>query len=197
MDRAARRLDGETTEKERGSGEGTRTSEPRYLVVGQVLGTHGLGGELKVEILTDDPHRFGLLKRVLIGLEDQEPVPWPLESYRLHKGRALLKLRGCDDRTTAETLLGYLVQVPLAEAIPLEEGEYFEHQILGLEVWTVSGECLGEVTGILYTGANDVYVVRNLDPDHPEILIPALEDVVLEIDLEAGRLLVELPEGLL
>jgi 16S rRNA processing protein RimM len=167
------------------------------LAIGRVAGVHGLRGELKVKILTDDPHRFGLLDRVLVGLEGGEPVPWPLEGYRLHKGRALLKLGNCDDRATAETLRGHFIQVPLEEALPLEEGQYFEHQVVGLDVWTVDGEHLGEVVEIVYTGANEVYVIRRAGPGRREILIPAIEEVVLEVDLEGGRLIVELLEGLL
>jgi 16S rRNA processing protein RimM len=166
------------------------------LAVGQVVGAHGLRGELKVQLHTDDPHRFRHLERVFIGLEGEEPEVRSLQGYRLHKGRALLQLEGCDDRATAQALRGYFVLVPLAEAIPLEDGEYFEHQILELEVWTVSDEFLGQVAEIIYTGANEVYVVRNTAADRREILIPAIEDVVLEVDLEARRLLVALPDGL-
>ncbi len=174
-----------------------RTPEPRYVAVGQVVGVHGLHGELKVKVLTRDPHRLGLSQRVYMGLEDEEPVPWAVEGYRLHQGRVLLKLKGCDDRNTAETLRGYAVQVPLEEAIPLEEGEYYEHQIVGLDVWTVSEELLGQVVEIIYTPANDVYVVRRAASNGREILIPAIDSVVLKVDLEAGRLLVDLPDGLL
>jgi 16S rRNA processing protein RimM len=155
-----------------------------------------LRGELRVDILTDDPHRFGLLERVFVGLEDEEPAPWPLEGYRLHKGRVLLKLGKCDDRTTAETLRKQLIQVPLEEAIPLEEDQYFEHQIVGLEVWTAGGEHLGQVVEIVHTGANEVYVIHSAGPGARELLIPAIEEVVLEVDLENGRLVVELIEGL-
>jgi 16S rRNA processing protein RimM len=184
-------------DRQKGSGEQRRAPEPRFLVIGQVVGAHGVRGELKVQILTEDAQRFGLLEQVLLGLEDEEPVAWPLEGYRLHRGRALLKLRGCDDRSAAVAMRGYLVQVPREEAIPLEEGEYFEHQILGLEVWTAAGEPLGEVVDILYTAANEVYVVQGPNLGQRELLIPAIEDVVLEVDLEAGRLVVELLEGLL
>lgn len=185
------------TEQDRGLGEQGGAPEPRFLAVGRILGAHGIHGEVKAEILTDDPQRFGLLKRVFVGLEGQVPVPWLLVGYRLHKGRALLKLQGCDDRTTAAALRGYLVQVPREDAIPLEDGEYFEHQILGLAVWTASGECLGQVVDIIYTGANEVYMVRSSEAKRREVLIPAIADVVLEVDLETGRLVVELPEGLL
>jgi len=166
-------------------------------MIGSVIGSHGVRGEIKVQILTDDPHRFGLLKQVYIGLEDQEPVPVPLLGYRLHKGNALLRLASVDDRSTAETLRGYLIQVPREEALPLEEGEFYEYQIIGLEVRTVVGESLGEVVEILYTGANEVYVVRSAVPGIRELLIPAIADVIQEIDLPGGQIIVELPEGLL
>jgi 16S rRNA processing protein RimM len=184
-------------EKTHGSEKQRRDSEPRFLVIGKVLGAHGVGGELKVQVISEDPHRFGRMEQVFIGLEDDEPEPRALERFRLHKGNALLKLLGCDDRGTASSLRDYLLQVPIEDAIPLEEGEYYEFQILGLEVWTVSGEHLGKVVEVLATGANDVYVVHGTYPGHREILVPALESVVLEIDLEGGRMVVELPEGLL
>ena len=193
MEHAAKRPE---AGQKRGSGGQTHAPEPRFLIVGQVVGAHGVRGELKVVLHTDDPHRFGRLEQVYIGLEDQEPVPWLLEGYRLHKGRALLRLEGCDDRVAAQALRGYFVQVPLAEAIPLEEDEYFEHQILGLEVWTTANKHLGRVAEIIHTGANDVYVIDSPKPGQRDILIPVIKEVVLEINLEAGHIVVELPEGL-
>ncbi len=195
MDQAAVRLSEERNE--RGSGGRKRTPEPRFLVVGEIIGVHGLQGELKVELHTDDPNRFRLLKEVFLGRGEEEPVARALLGFRLHKSRALLRLEGCTDRTTAEALRGWLVQVPFADSIPLSEGEYFEHQIVDLDVWTRDGEYLGVVESILYTGANEVYVVHGPVANHPEILIPAIQSVILEIDLEAGRLTVELPPGLL
>lgn len=195
-DRRQSALARQEMEDRRGSGEQARDPEPRYLAVGRIVAPHGIRGELKVEILTDDPDRFGLLELVYLGREDEEPVPWELVSYRLHKNQVLLQLKGCNDRAMAETMRGIFVQVPREEAIPLKDGEYYEYQIIGLEVKTVSGELLGRVIEILYTGANDVYVVRDDDPSHREILIPVLDDIVLEIDLEAGSMVVELPEGL-
>ena len=184
-----------TAEVKRGSGT-FFVPEPRFLTIGQVAGAHGIGGEIKVNVLTEDPGRFGTMERVWLALEGQEPVPWPLERFRLHKERALLKLEGCDDRTMAERLQDYLVLVPFSEAIPLEEGEYYEHQIVGMEVWTTAGELLGEVEDILYTGANEVYIVRSARPGPAEILIPAISDVVQEIDPDTGRMIVEPMEGL-
>jgi 16S rRNA processing protein RimM len=179
-----------------GSGEQTETPEPRFLAIGRVVNAHGIRGELKVEILTDDPQRFELLSDVWIGLDGEEPLSIPIQSYRLHKRHLLLKLEGCDSRNAADTYRGLLIQIPMEEALPLADDEYYEHQVIGLAVWTVSGEHLGQVDEIIFTGANDVYVVRSGDRPRHEILIPFLANVVLEIDLNAGRMVVELPEGL-
>lgn len=174
-------------------------SEPRFLVIGRVVGAHGLRGELRVEIQTDFPDRFEALEIVYLGDERSTglgrglPHPFHLEGFRLHKKKALLKLAGCDTRSDAERLRGLWVQIPIEQAMPLGEDEYYEYQIIGLEVWTNQGERLGQITEVLYTGSNDVYVVKGKGG---EILIPAMEDVVLEVDLETGRMLVALMEGL-
>jgi 16S rRNA processing protein RimM len=165
------------------------------LVVARILRPHGVRGELRAEILTEDPARFGLLKQVYVGREGQTPVPLPLERYRLRldRGWVLLKLEGYDDRERADELRGAWVQIPESEGLPLDPDQYYEYQIIGLTVESPAGDDLGRVTEILYTGANDVYVVRS---GSQEILVPAVEDVVLEVDLSGGRLVVDLPDGL-
>ena len=174
-------------------------SGPRYLVIGRVARPWGVRGEVKVEIITDFPDRFSRLRKVYLG---PQAMPFTVEGFRLHKGMALLKLKGCHDRTAIERLRGQLVQIPIEEAVPLEQDEYYEHQIVGLAVWTTGGEHLGTVDEVIPTGSNDVYVVRGQAcPEDSrrgrEILIPAIEDVVLEIDLAEGRMVVELMEGLI
>ncbi len=166
-------------------------AEPRFLVIGKIVAPWGVKGEVKVAIETDFPERFNRLKRVYLG---EKAVSCVLEKARLHKGHALLKLGGCDDRNAAEKLRGQLVQIPIEEAMPLGEDEYYVYQIVGLDVWTTEGEHLGRVSEVLFTGANDVYVVQG---ERGEVLIPAIEDVVLEVDLAGGRLIVELLEGLI
>lgn len=163
---------------------------PSHLVVGRILGPHGLKGEVKVEILTDFPERFGLLETVYLG---EELSPVVIEGQRFNKNRIILKLPGCDDREGAGKLRGQFIHVPVEEAMPLGDGEYYLYEILGLEVWTEEGEYLGCVEDILFTGSNDVYVVKNGDR---EVLIPALSDVVTEVDTDRGRLTVRLMEGL-
>ena len=152
---------------------------------------HGVRGELRVELLTDYPERLSQHEVLYLG---PEPRPYPLESVRFHKDVALVKLVGCEDRDQADLLRGQLVQVPIEDAVPLDEGEYYDFQIIGAEVVTEEGESLGQVAEVLETQANDVYIV--LGP-RGEVLIPAVEHVVQEIDLEAGRIVIRPIPGLL
>ncbi len=162
---------------------------PEYLIIGQVVGSWGVRGEAKVSIITDFPERFSLLKRVYLG---EEHTPYRVQHARLHKQWALIKFVGVDRPADARALAGQYISIPSSEAMPLAEGEYYEHQILGLAVWTNEGEYLGRIKEILFTGSNDVYVVRG----DTELLIPALKDVVLQVDLDQGRMVVHLLEGL-
>ncbi|MFQ5593523.1 MAG: ribosome maturation factor RimM [Anaerolineae bacterium] len=166
--------------------------EPRFIAVGQVVKPHGVRGEVAVEMLTDFPGRFALLETVFLSQDNPRPVP--LESVRFHKGRALLKLDGYDDRTAVERLRGELILVPIDEAMPLEPDQYYQDDLIGLGVWTTDEEYLGQVVEILETGANDVFIVHG---DRGEILLPAIADVVQWIDLEENRMVVELLEGLI
>lgn len=165
--------------------------EPRFLAIGRIVKPHGVRGEIVVHIITDFPERFEALREVYIG--EGVPRRVQVERARFHRGRVVLKLRGYEDRTAAEKLRGEFLMIPAEEAMPLGPDEYYEHQIIGLQVWTTGGAYLGEVTEILRTGANDVYVVRSAER---EILLPAIGEVIREVDLEGERMLVELIEGL-
>ncbi|TET49254.1 MAG: 16S rRNA processing protein RimM [Anaerolineales bacterium] len=182
------------TEGEGGSGR-KRAPEPRYLIVGRVLRPHGVKGELRVQILTAYPER--LAQHSLFYLRRagaRDPIEGrKVERQRRNKQALLLKLEGCDDRNAAEAMRGMLVQIPIEDAVPLDDGEHYLYQLVGLSVETEAGENLGEVVDVIETGANDVYVVRGPDG---ELLIPAVEDVVRELDVESGRLVVRLPPGL-
>ncbi len=173
-----------------------RTPEPRYLVVGRVLKPHGVRGEVRVEIVTGYPERLGQHAAFYLAHpHSPEAVRrYPVEQLRLHQDVALLKLEGCDDRNAADGLRGMLVQIPIEDAVPLEEGEYYLYQVVGVQVETEDGEPLGQVVQVLDTGANDVYVVRG---PRGEVLLPAIKDVVLELDLDAQCLVVRLMPGML
>jgi 16S rRNA processing protein RimM len=165
--------------------------EPRFLIIGRILKAHGVRGEMRVAVYTDVPERFTWLKTVYLGETDPEPVA--VEGVRFHQELALLKLAGVDDRDTADELRGEWLQVPLDDAIPLEEGEYFLYQLMGLTVVTDEGETLGELVELLETGANLVFIVRG---DKGDILLPDTKEVVQDIDFANGRMTVHLLPGL-
>jgi 16S rRNA processing protein RimM len=162
---------------------------PTHLAIAQIDAPWGVRGEVKAEILTDFPDRFAKLTIVYLG---DELTPFDVERTRQHKGAVIMKFKGCDNRSAAEVLRRKIVHIPIEEAMPLREGQYYVHQIVGLEAWTTGGEWLGEVVEVLFTGGNDVYVVRR---EHGELLIPAIAKVIKQVDLVGGRLVVE-TEGL-
>jgi 16S rRNA processing protein RimM len=178
----------------RGSGKAS-TPEPRYLVVGRVLRPHGVRGELRVEVVTGFPERLGQHDTFYLAHPDspEDVRRYPAEEVRQHKGTLLLKLAGCDDRNEAELLRDMLVQIPIEEAVPLEDGEHYHFQIVGVRVETESGVWLGQVAEVLETGANDVYLVRG---PRGEVLLPAITDVVRELDMEEKRMVVRLLPGM-
>jgi 16S rRNA processing protein RimM len=169
---------------------------PEYLVIGEVLRPHGVLGELRIRILTDYPERIAQLQTVYLGTGPDAPVkPYPVEGMRLHLEYGLLKLRGINARLKADRLRGLFVMVDIEHAVPLEEGEFYLYELLGLEVRTVEGETLGTIREVIETGANDVYVVKG--SRYGEVLIPATEETIVQSDIPGGMITVRLPDGLL
>jgi 16S rRNA processing protein RimM len=149
-----------------------------------------------MEILTDYPERIpqhDYLYFARPGMPD-DVTRYPVEVVRPHKGVLLIKLGGCDDRDAAEELRGMLVQIPFAEAMPLEEGEYYHFQMEGIDVETDAGEWLGQVAEVLEAGAHDVFLIRG---PRGEVLLPSVEDVILQLDLEARKMIVHILPGML
>ncbi len=167
------------------------TPSPKgYMAVGRIVGAHGVHGEIKVKILTDFPERF--TPGALLYLED-ESFQREVLAARPHKGMLLIKLSGFPNRTAVEPLRGKHLFIPREEAMPLEEDEYYEDELVGLMVETVEGDLLGELMEVMWTGANEVYIVRG---ERGEILIPAIAQVVQEVDMEQGIMRVALLPGL-
>jgi 16S rRNA processing protein RimM len=167
------------------------TTEPRFLVIGRIVKPHGVQGEMRVEIMTDLPERFTWLEEVYVG--EHSPRRVAVDSVRFHKNFVLVKLDGFDTREAAAELRSQLLQVPEDEGIPLEEGEYYLYQLVGLEVYSDEGEHLGELVEVMETKANNVFIVQG---SRGEILLPDTEEVVLDIDFENGRMEVHLLPGL-
>ena len=157
------------------------------IVIGRVGAPHGIGGEVRVIPLTDFPERFGRLREVMVGDELLH-----VAHVKPQGKNFLMRFREYAVREDAQRLTGRLLTVARAEAAPLDEGEYYVFDIVGLTVYDEEDNELGSVENVLRTGSNDVYAVRS--EDGRELLIPALRAVVQSIDLPGGRMTVRLPE---
>jgi len=163
-----------------------------YFVIGKIVNTQGIKGDLRVIPTTDDISRFELLDFVYIDKKGNIGK-YDIQNVRYHKQFVLLKLKGIDDMTTAENFKNSEVKITKDMALPLEEDEYYIRDLYSMEVVTDSGEVLGTIEDIIFTGANDVYVVKN---DMNEILIPAVKQCILNVDKENNKMTVRLLEGL-
>jgi 16S rRNA processing protein RimM len=160
------------------------------LAVGRVLRPHGVRGELLLESLTDFPEHLAEVDTVYLG---EPAAPHRLVRARVHRGQVILQLADCDDRDCAEAYRGQVVSIEAQAAAPLPPGRYYHHQLIGLSVVSDEGEPLGELAEIIETGANDVYVVVG---PAGEVLLPAIDTVILDINLDARRITAHLIEGL-
>jgi 16S rRNA processing protein RimM len=159
---------------------------PERVRIGYIRRAVGLRGEVEVEPLTDDKGRFKPGLSVRAGAAVRQ-----VEAVRDGSLNLVLKFAGVDGRGMAEELRGKYLEIETTEIQPLPEGSYYHWQLLGLEVFDVGGAKLGEVTDILDNPANDIYVVAN---GEAQVLVPAVSEVVRSINLEAGRMVVDLPE---
>ena len=173
------------------------SSDPKYLLIGEVLRPHGIIGEVKTKILTHYPERLSRLKTVYLtpSVDSNKITEYSLERVRMHQGYALLKFKGIDDRDQADLLRQLVVMIAVGDAVPLDEGEHYLYQLVGLTVQIEGGETLGTLTEVLETGANDVYIVDS--PKYGEVLIPATSETILSTDIATKLMIVRLPNGLL
>lgn len=165
-----------------------------YLEIGQIVNTNGLKGFLKVKPLTDDITRFEDLETIYIQ-KAKELIEFKIQDVKYNKNMVLLKLEGIDDITEAEKYKNCYIKINREDAVELEEDSYFIVDIIGSEVFTEEGEDLGKVVDVLQTGSNDVYTVKTLDGK--EILLPAIEDVIKNVDIENKKIVIHLMEGLI
>ena len=168
---------------------GKETASSRLVVVGRILAPRGLQGEVQVEAISDSPGRFSSGGILYLNTHPHK-IQW---SSSLLSGRVVLKLEDTNTRTDAESMRGHLLMVPEDMVPSLADGDYYHYQIIDLRVYSQQSEYLGQITQILSTGSNDVYVVSL---DGRELLIPALYEVIKEVDVEMGTMTVDLPEGL-
>lgn len=165
-----------------------------YLKVGQIINTHGIRGEIKVFPLTDDIKRFGKLKAVYLK-EADEYKAYKLDGVKYHKNLVIVKLEGVNSMNEAVKLVDSYLYVNRENAVKLTDDTYFIADLIGMDVYTIKGENLGSIINVFTTGSNDVYEVKK--HDGKTFLIPAIKDVVKEVDIEKGNMSIELLEGLL
>ena len=163
------------------------------LQVGVVTTTHGVRGEVKVFPTTDDCARFKKLKNVILDT-GREKLDMEITSVKFFKNLVILKFKGYDNIHDVERFRQAKLLVTRDNVVELAENEYFIADLIGLKASSDEGEDLGEITDVLQTGANDVYVISK--EGTPDLLVPAIKDCVVNVDIEAGTIVLHLLDGL-
>jgi 16S rRNA processing protein RimM len=165
------------------------------LVVGRVGRAHGLRGEVLVDVRTDEPE-LRLAPGAVLATDPGAAGPLTVAAGRVHSGRLLLHFSGVSDRTAAEALRGVLLLADVdPDALPDDDDEWYDHQLVGLDVVALDGSAVGEVREVLHLPGHDVLAVTRADGS--EALIPFVSEIVPEVDVAANRLVVNPPPGLL
>lgn len=171
---------------------GTPHDPAALVVVGRVIGPHGLRGEVRVRLETDFPERFAQMRSALL-VRDGRVEPIVLIAVRPHRAGVLLSVEGVRDVVSAERLRGAEIAIPREALVPLAEDSFYVFEIIGLGVRTAEGEDLGRVVEVMRGSVQDIYVVRG---DGGEILLPAVRQVIRQVDLKGRLITVDVPAGL-
>lgn len=166
----------------------------KNLEIGQIVNTFGIKGFVKVNPFVGDISRFDDLKKVFVK-SNKSIKELMVEEVKYHKNMVLLKFKGIDRVEDAEPLRNSYLEVDRENAIELQEGEYFIVDLLGLNVITDENELIGKLEDIFNTGSNDIYVVKS--EDGKQLLLPAISEVIKEINIQEGKIIVHLLEGLI
>lgn len=167
----------------------------KLIIIGKIIGVHGIRGELKVFPITDDARRFFKLKKCYLTDEEfKKPVEAMAKSARLDKEIILLTMEGLTDRTEAEKLRGQFIAVDREDAVKLPPNTYFIEDLKGLNVIDDERGDLGKISDVFETGANFIITIKRRGKK--DLLIPYLNSIVYEVNLEEGTFKVRLPEGL-
>jgi len=170
-------------------------AQPEDVVIARIVKARGIRGEVACDLMTDFPERFDGLERITLWMPDDTRRALEIDDHWFHQARLILKFAGYDTITAAETLVGGRLVISEADAIELEADEFYEYQILGAEVITINGQSVGIVKRLLRTGGADVLVIESADGR--EHLIPFADEICTTVDVEAKRITVNPPEGLL
>lgn len=165
----------------------------QLLQVGVISSTHGVRGEVKVFPTTDDVKRFKKLKKVILDT-GKEQLPLEIEGVKSFKQFVILKFRGIDNINDIEKYKGKRLLVDREHAVKLKKDEYFIADMIGMDVFTEDGELFGALKDVMETGANDVYIIEM--SDGKEVLVPAIKQCILDVDIENRKMVIHLLEGL-
>ena len=165
----------------------------KQLQVGVISSTHGVRGEVKVFPTTDDVTRFRQLKKVYLDT-GREMLQLEIQNVKFFKQFAILKFKGIDNINDIEKYRGKSLMIDREDAVDLEEDEYFIADMIGMKVCTEDGSEFGTLKDVMETGANDVYIIDSLE--HGEVLIPAIRECILDVDMDEERMTIHLMEGL-
>lgn len=166
----------------------------KYFEIGQIVNTNGLKGFVKVKPFTDDIKEFETFETIYVQ-KKTELIEFKIESVRYTKNMVLLKLKGIDTIEAAEDLRNLYIKVSREQLPELQENSYYIVDLLECEVITVEGEVLGEMEDVFNTGSNDIYVVKN--GEGKQILLPAIKEVIKNVDIPNRKITVKLMEGLI
>ncbi|NEW05520.1 ribosome maturation factor RimM [Paenibacillus sp. SYP-B3998] len=167
----------------------------KLFTIGRIVNTHGVRGELKVVSETDFPERFDQGNTLVIVDSQNKQTPVTIQTSRLHKNMYILQFKQFSDINEVEKFKGALLKMEEKYQQPLDEGEYYYHEIVGCKVVTEEGQELGLISEILTPGANDVWVVSLAKGK--QLLLPVIDEVVLNVDVANKTILIHLMEGLL
>ncbi|MBY0759014.1 ribosome maturation factor RimM [Sellimonas caecigallum] len=165
----------------------------QFLRVGVISSTHGVRGEVKVFPTTDDARRFEELEEVILDT-GKEQIPLRIEHVKYFKQFAILKFDGIDNINDIEKYKGQPLFVKREHAAKLQEDEYYIADMIGMDVVTEDGTYFGQLKDVMETGANDVYIVDS--EKHGEVLIPAIKECILDVDVAENRIKIHLMNGL-
>jgi len=168
---------------------------PNYLDVGKIVNTHGIKGEVRVQSVTSQPEeRYAQGSELVIKMDDNDYLPITVASHRVHKSFDLLTFAGYENINDVEQFKGKMLQVDSALRSELAEDEYYTNQIIGADVFDEADENIGHLKEIMFYPANDVWVIDR--PEKDDLLLPNIESVVLNVDIENNQITVRVLEGL-
>ncbi len=165
-----------------------------FVAVAYIVRTHGLKGDVKVIQLSDDPDRIYSLSSIFIISKNGEKKESCINKVKAIKGGFAISLEFSTSLSEAQQIVGSYISVPVDEVPALGKDTWYQYEIIGIEVFTTDGTCLGKVGDILSTGSNDVYIVRDKEREY---LIPAIRDVIKEVDIKGRRMVIALMDGLI